>query len=113
MNEVTIRSKIRRNYEPIYDDIGFRHVLEEHYDWLYQRSEIQPVDQYNAQRFSGDFYGYLESQQIPFSLHWLFLRLNNMVYPSDFNESMPFIIKPKEEDIQTLVGQFTMLKSVG
>lgn len=84
-------------------DAGFRRVLEDHMTYLRSHASTisMDVDAGVAYRFESDFYGLLNNFRVPAYLHWLTLRMNRLVNPTDFKAEARPILIPNE----TVVGR--------
>lgn len=110
--ELAIREMIRAPLSPITYYKPLRHVLEEHYHHLLESAYVHEVDAYNAQRFRHDINGYLMDQGIPLHLHWLYMRMNDMVYPTDFKEDTKYLIYPDNEAVERIIGDYMLLSNL-
>lgn len=110
-NTPPIQQQILKNENYIYDDPGMRAVFEDHIPWLLTRAEIHQVDKYEAQRFHNDLSAYLHQMQVPFGLHWLYMRMNDMRFNWEFTEHREFLYIPKEDDVNDIINQYALLIS--
>ena len=88
----------------IYYDPDFRRVLETHMGLLRTASStttatIEPQDGY---KYEYDFYGYLQFQGVSESLHWVILRMNDMIDPKEFRVDRSVILIPAADAVDSI-----------
>jgi len=104
---LTLKSKVQRPTETLFYDDAFRNVLYQHLPILKKVAVPlkgpSSLDQYiNA----GDFRMLLLAYGAPYHLHWLIMRLNDVIDPMDWN---PFSqILTISEDNTVLSGLITL-----
>lgn len=83
-----------------YDDT-FRNVLEDYMSVLRNdtNSTIMLIDASKAYKYEFDFYSLLSSYSVPVQYHWLIMRLNKMVVPTEASRELRSLIIP---DFQTV-----------
>lgn len=104
--EIKMAKMTSKNLDYTLDNDVIRHVLEDHLPYLKSRSMTHRVDSALAYRFNHDINGYLTALNIPLGMQWFYLRVNNMQYPWEFNDEMELLLFPKEDDINTIIGQY-------
>lgn len=114
---LTVVSQMKKPRNSIYFDPVFRNMVEQHLSVLRYHPEValDEISPDQVFRFRGDFFGLLQQKNIDPSLHWIYLRVNNLLSPTDFgnafNEeyttSRVFnMIVPPESAIDTLRKRF-------
>lgn len=88
----------------VYYDPAFRRVMETHLGLLRNMPETRVVAIENnlAYKYEHDFYGLLQAKEVPEYLHWVILRVNDMVDPRDFQSSMNQFLYPPAEVIDNI-----------
>lgn len=88
----------------IYYDADFRRVLETHLGLLRNLEETRWVEikQHLAYKYEYDFYGLLQELSVPQHLHWVILRVNNMVDPREFKTEMAQFLYPPAEVVDRI-----------
>lgn len=65
--------------------LEFRQIFEDHLSYLRVTNvSYSEIDEQLAYKYEGNFYGFLLELGIPIHMHWVYLRINNMVNPKDF-----------------------------
>lgn len=73
-----------RGEDAFYED-GWLRTVEANLPILVRRgTTTKAVDEIDAYKFEGDFYGYLASINVPQCYFYVYLRLNNMYNPHDW-----------------------------
>lgn len=90
-----------------YND-GFRHFLEDHLNVLINHSETVelPLDDNTTYRWEGNLYGYLVQKNIPSHLHWIIMRMSNMLSPNEFGEEKSKILVPNPSVLDKLSQRY-------
>lgn len=80
----------------IYYDPSFRNTLEDHLTYLRQSKEtnILTISPFHAIKYKGDLFGLLIQYGVPNEYHWLVMRINNMVSPTDIDEKISTLSVP-------------------
>lgn len=104
MSEPKMSAKTNTGYDRILYEQGMRNCFEDHIKWLTENSELHVVDKVDAYRFHYDFSAYLMEKGIEPGLHWLYMRINNYKYNWEFTQDTQFLLVPRLQDIETLIG---------
>lgn len=86
----------------------FRIVLDSHLH-LFQNSNMHSIitiDKGKAYVWEGDFYGLLDDLKIDRKLHWLTMRLNNIVSQFNFDIDISFLKIPKEDEVNKIYNLY-------
>ena len=88
----------------LYYDPRFRILIEQHLADLknYKGNTSLKVEPIDLDTFDGNLYGYLFSQRVPVSQHWIIMRMNGMDSTLDFNENHGTLILPYMENVDRL-----------
>jgi len=80
----------------IYYSQSFRDVLEDHLTYLKNHSttNVLSIEPMKAYKYEFDLYSLLREYNIPTHLHWLVMRLNDMVSPTDATVKIDHLIIP-------------------
>lgn len=80
----------------IYYDPSFRSELEDHITFLKQNknTRILTISNFHAIKYEGDLFGLLIEYSIPNEYHWLVMRMNNMVSPTDSGTKIANLLIP-------------------
>lgn len=97
-------AKTTTGYDAILYEHGMRNCFEDHMNWLIKNSELHVVDKNDAYRFHYDFSAYLMEQNIEPGLHWVYMRVNNYKYNWEFTQDTEYLLVPRLQDIETLIG---------
>lgn len=108
--ETKMSDKIKKNNFIILNLTPLRHVFEDHMNYIRERSEPHKVEPIDTVRFKHDLNGYLMSIGIPPGYHWCYMRVNDMKYPWEFDESTEILLFPPNEVINELVSQYASIK---
>lgn len=101
---------LNAGYDIVLQNDGCRNVIEDHIPYLKQRAKIHRVDPMKSYQFKYDLYSYLFSCNIPTQDHWVILRMNDMTYPWEFDETTEYLLIPETEDLDEIVGQWSALR---
>lgn len=86
---LTVTALLADAGDALYYDPDFRNVLETHMLLLRRLGVAREVIANDlVYQFEGNFYGYLVARGVPAYLHWVYLRVNNMVHPNEFGKAM-------------------------
>lgn len=90
-----------------YND-AFRRVLESYIPWLIKNTSTQQitVDPLAAYRFEADFFSLLSYYNVPSYLHWLIMRMNKLVSPSDSDKNITSLYIPDGTTIEYIRQSF-------
>lgn len=82
----------------------FRNTIEAHLPYLKaSRSSYRlSVTGSQAVVYQGDLYGLLNEMRIPLYCHWVVMRLNDFMSPSDFDDSYPTLLIPSEQELESM-----------
>lgn len=88
----------------VYYDPAFRRVLETHFGLLrnLQDTRVVQIEDNLAYKYENDFYGLLQEKAVPEYLHWVILRVNDMVDPRDYQSSMNQFLYPPHEVVENI-----------
>lgn len=88
----------------IYYDADFRRVLESHMGILRKLDSTQlvAIEPQLAYKYEFDFYGMLQERNVSEHMHWVILRLNDMVDPREFKATMDRFLVPAAEVIDAI-----------
>ncbi|MND14836.1 hypothetical protein D3C81_193450 [compost metagenome] len=88
----------------VYYDQAFRRVLETHMGLLRNLQETRyiEIEKHLAYKYEFDFYGLLQELKIPMNLHWVIMRVNNMVDPREFKSTMERFLFPPAEVVDNI-----------
>ena len=94
--------------ETNYLSAGFRNNIENHLEYLRTsgKSSLLTIEPYKLVKYTGDFYGLLNTLQINQDIHWIVMRVNDMVNPIEFDEQMTEILVPDDSELRLLLGRF-------
>ena len=87
------------NYTP-----EFLTVLEDHLTYLrtHEDTVVISVTNQEAEKWAGDFYGFLFSKKVDARLHYVTMRLTGMTAPTDFGVNINTVSLPSSNVINTL-----------
>lgn len=88
----------------IYYDAAFRRVLETHMGLLRNLASTQlvAIEPQLAYKYEFDFYGMLQERGVAEHLHWVILRVNDMVDPREFKSTMDRFLVPAPEVVDSI-----------
>ncbi|MNG10404.1 hypothetical protein D3C85_107980 [compost metagenome] len=88
----------------IYYDAAFRRVLETHMGLLRNLASTQlvAIEPQLAYKYEYDFYGMLQERGVAEHLHWVILRVNDMVDPREFKAEMDRFLVPSAEVVDAI-----------
>lgn len=109
--EIKMENHILFSTDYVTDAEGFRHIYEDYIPYLRLRAKTKLVDKNKAYQFRHDLSAYLHDENIDFSRHWMIMRLNNMKYNWEFDESVDFLYIPEEDDIAVIAFSYSNLES--
>lgn len=74
----------------VYYTAEFRNVLEDHMTYLRNHAEntVLSIEPNIGYKYLGDLAGVLHHYRIPYQLHWVVMRMNNMTSPIDYRDTM-------------------------
>lgn len=83
---------------------NFLNVLEDHMTYLRglkstTRQEVEPID---VVRYQADLFGLLGKLGIKPELHWIVMRMSNIVSPAKVPDDLSYVIIPDEAEINRL-----------
>lgn len=77
---ISARNKIQFPTNPLFSDVGFRNKLEHHIDILRDRATVIEAPSLLDQDVNkNDFRMVLKKYGIPSHMHWLIMRINNII----------------------------------
>lgn len=88
------------------DRYSLRKRLEYYLPQLRVTGQVQYhlIDEAIARRHIADFYGLLQTLNIPWSAHWAVMRVNRLHSPTDFNQSVKQIIIPDLQVLNSIIA---------
>lgn len=100
----SVVSQMRSSGTSTYYEPGFRKVLEDHLEWLINRSvgRVLEIPLSDLVKYKYDLTGYLTSAAINPEMHWIVMRMNNMVSNRDFDGTVTSVIIPDRGDLEEL-----------
>ena len=86
----------------------FRQVLEDH---LYgirtdETTRVEFLVTGQAYQYEHDFYGLLLQYNVPYHLHWITMRLNELKNPYQSLDTLKVILIPNEQKLFQILSQF-------
>ncbi len=102
----TILSRMSNPGASTYYSPEFRRVLEDFLPQLVATATQQPVESFDAYKYEGVFFDYLEHLKIPHASHWVIMRVNNMTSPTQFDGKMKFMLLPDMSKVETIHSNF-------
>lgn len=87
-----------------YYDPAFRNVLEDHMTYLRTDSKTQmiAIDPARAYKFEFDLYSLFASYNLPAHLHWVTMRLNSMLSPTELTRDLGTLLVPDTLTIERI-----------
>ena len=87
-----------------YYDNTFRGVLEDHMTYLrtHPTTTVLTVDAGKAHKFEFDIFGLLADYGISAHLHWLIMRMNNLVDPTKFGLQFESLLIPNVNTVDQI-----------
>lgn len=94
--------------EEVYYLPAFRRMIESHLPYLLLAPDniIMPVDPHNALKYRSDWTGLLLAMQIPMYLHFIIMRMNGMLSPTENTTLLTEIMIPAPGRIDALVSAY-------
>jgi hypothetical protein len=88
----------------IYYDPDFRNVLEDHLTFLKTHSTTRNIvmDPQRVYKYESDLFGLLNDYNVPVSLHWLTMRMNDMTSPTDADLSITTLLLPDSSTVDQI-----------
>ena len=78
-----------------------KNVLKNHPDNI--TLTIEPMMAY---KYAGDIVGVFQENNVPAHLHWIAMRMNGLINPSDYTEDMTVLIVPSSATVDKLRNTF-------
>lgn len=74
----------------VYYSPEFRNVLEDHMTYLrtHPENSVVTIAPNIGYKYIGDLAGVLHHYNVPYHLHWVVMRMNNMTSPIDYRDTM-------------------------
>lgn len=95
-----------------YYDIGLMNHLEQHLSYIIEQGlALVTIKETVAYKHEGNFYGILHELNIPANLHYITMRVNNLLNSSDYNGLDTIIKIPDFTIIEQLKSQYLTLKN--
>lgn len=107
MAELSMTQYIQGSEDDLYNYIPFRHCLEDHLRLLRSNAKPTSVDPMDAYRFRYDLSAYLRHKGVPFHLHYIVMRVNDMYYNYDFDESTTYLLIPDEDSLSNIANIYS------
>jgi len=91
-----------------YHTPGFRNVIENYLPRLRSSSKVSyhPIEGFIGIKYRSDFYGLLIHLNIPYDLHWITLRCNNLHSPVEYNGDLEQIIVPNPNELDLMLKRY-------
>ncbi len=88
----------------IYYDPSFRNVVEDHMTYLRTRPDNQviSIEPMVAYKYAGDYFGMLLHHKVFTHHHWIVMRINGLISPQDYRDTMLSFIKPPDKTMELL-----------
>jgi len=88
----------------IHYSLEFRSVLEDHMTYLrsHQDTTLLTLEPNEAAKWRSDLFGILTTKQVPAKYHWVIMRANSMLSPTDFNEETTTLIIPSYSEVDKI-----------
>lgn len=112
MADLLINKKTHSNYSFTFYHDPFRHFFEDHIDWIKENRivthKLEPMQAY-VHRY--DLSSLLFDLNIPMNLHWFIMRLNDMKYNHEFDESHQLLYLPDDGVLEELLAQYNTINA--
>ena len=96
----------------VYYEKGWIRTLLDHKERIQQQhSSVNEITEYNAYRKRYDFYSLLLEMGIAKKYHLVYLLMNNLSYPEQFDDSMQTIYLPDITYIDKLMKQYMTVRN--
>lgn len=88
----------------IYYDLSFRNVLEDHLTYLknLESTTVLAIEPIIAYKYKFDLYSLLFHYNIPMHLHWLVMRLNDFLSPTEATSELTSLLIPNSSVIEQI-----------
>lgn len=95
--------------DAVYYTEDFRHVLEDHMEYLrtHQSTKAASVNPEYAYVYRNDLFSFLAHINLPVYLHWVTMRMNNWVSPTQFTRDTPMLMLPDPATVQQIKSAHT------
>lgn len=105
---IKLISKIDTSIPDVYFDSRFKIMIEQHLQELkkYPGNAYIDITPLEAEVWQGNLFGYLHSQNVPTSQHWLIMRMNDMDSTLDLTSEQQRLDLPNMGRISTLKDLF-------
>ena len=95
--------RVSDSLEPPFDySLDFHIEIESHLPSLIKNSTEVTVTNFEAAKYNGDFYGYLDYKRLPKDTHYIIQLVNKFTSPSSFNSQTKSILIPSLESIEMI-----------
>lgn len=92
----------------IYWSEEFQTMIESHLAWLknHPTTYTIAVDDGDAYKYEGDFYGLLAAYRVPTQYHWVVMRMNGLRATTDYDSTKDSLLIPSYQTLADLVQVF-------
>jgi hypothetical protein len=101
---MSITNLMRSEGPAIYYDPTFRVVIESHMQFLLQHPTVQSIDLDSqlTYKYENDLFGLLSEVGVPYQLHWIIMRMNNMNSPLELTQEHQSLLIPSDTVISNI-----------
>lgn len=87
-----------------YDDPLFHNVLQDHIEYLNNRSDTRQVliEAHIADKYRFDLFGLLEHYNVPDSSKWITMRMNGFLNPQAYDGRNGYVLIPEQSEIEKI-----------
>lgn len=101
---MTINSLMSNSGSDIYYDPDFRAVLDTNMNFLRNHPKTRSIaivarDSY---KYTGDLAGLLTQYNVEAGLHWIVMRMNNLLSPAAYNDSIRILLIPPADVVNRI-----------
>lgn len=104
--DTRLASLVKPRGDNLYHTEGWRNFIETYMRVLRESEATTPVliQNEDAFKYEGDFYGLLQNNSVPAEFHWIVMRLNEMTHPGDYEMTRTQLLFPNYEQIRNLMS---------
>lgn len=98
----------------IYYDSTFRNTLEDHLTFLktHPRTTSIPIDALKAYKYEFDLFGLLMYYGVSPHLHWIIMRMNKMIVPTDADATIEELLIPDATTLDRIRQSFMSTRRI-
>lgn len=87
MKTTSVVNELENAGPDIFYQPGFRKMVEDHLNWLrnHESADVITLNNKDALRYHGDFFGLLSYLEIQSKFHWILMRLNGYDGPREYH----------------------------